>query len=71
MKLAHDGLLEIEKVRPLPAGSLAVGVKEYPDPTGAFVPGLPEIVGPATTLIVNAGSDVLSTPSLTLIAIPE
>jgi len=27
LKLAHEGLLVMEKVRPLPAGSLAVGVK--------------------------------------------
>jgi hypothetical protein len=28
LKFAHDGLLVMEKVRPLPAGSLAVGVNE-------------------------------------------
>jgi hypothetical protein len=28
LKLAHEGRLTIENVRPLPAGSLAVGVNE-------------------------------------------
>jgi hypothetical protein len=28
LKLAHEGLFVMEKVRPLPAGSLAVGVNE-------------------------------------------
>ena len=71
LKLAQEGLFAMEKVRPLPAGSLAVGVNEYPEPTGAFVAGLPEIFGPATTVSVNAGSDALSTPSLTLTMMPE
>jgi len=35
------------------------------------VPGVPEIEGPATTVIVKAGSDALVTPSLTLITTPE
>ena len=61
----------MEKVRPCPAGSLAVGKNEYAIPTVALAPGVPEIEGPATTAIVNAGSDALVTPSLTLITIPE
>jgi hypothetical protein len=36
-----------------------------------LVPGEPDISGPETTTIVNAGSDALATPSLTLITIPE
>jgi hypothetical protein len=28
LRFAHEGLLVIENVRPLPAGSLAVGVNE-------------------------------------------
>jgi hypothetical protein len=28
LKFAHEGLLAMENVRPLPAGSLAVGVNE-------------------------------------------
>ena len=71
LKFAHEGLFVMEKVRPLPAGSLAVGVNEYPVPTGAFVPGEPDISGPETTTMVDAGSDALATPSLTLITIPE
>jgi len=71
LKLAHEGLLLIEKVRPLPAGSLAVGANEYAIPTVALVPGVPEIEGPATTVIVNAGSDARVTPSLTLMTMPE
>jgi hypothetical protein len=71
LKLAHAGLLLIEKVRPLPAGSLAVGANEYATPTVALVAGVPEIEGPATTAIVKAGSDADVTPSLTLITMPE
>jgi hypothetical protein len=71
LKLAHEGLLLIENVRPLPAGSLAVGMNEYAIPTVALAPGEPEIEGPATTAIVNAGSDALVTPSLTLMTMPE
>jgi hypothetical protein len=71
LKLAHAGRLLIEYLRPWPAGSLAVGVKEYASPTVAFAPGAPEIEGPATTVIVKAGSDAVVTPSLTLITMPE
>src|SRR5215472_9956926 len=59
LKLAHEGLLLIENVKPLPAGSLAVGENEYVIPTVAVAPGVPEIEGPATTVIVNVGSDAL------------
>jgi hypothetical protein len=71
LKLAHAGLLVTENVSPLPAGSLAVGVNEYAIPTVALAPGVPESEGPATTVIVNAGSDALVTPSLTLMTMPE
>jgi hypothetical protein len=37
----------------------------------AFVAGEPDINGPETTTMVNAGRDALATPSLTLITIPE
>jgi hypothetical protein len=36
-----------------------------------LVLGLPEMVGPVTTVIWKAGSDALATPSLTVITIPE
>jgi hypothetical protein len=71
LKFAHEGRLLIENVRPLPAGSLAVGANEYAIPTVALVPGMPEIEGRATTVIVKAGSDALVTPSLTLMTMPE
>jgi hypothetical protein len=71
LKLAHEGRLLMENVRPLPAGSLAVGENEYAIPTVALAPAVPEIEGPATTVIVKAGSDALVTPSLTLMTMPE
>jgi len=71
LKLAHEGRLLMENVRPLPAGSLAVGANEYAIPTVAFAPAVPEIEGPATTVIGKAGSDALVTPSLTLMTMPE
>lgn len=70
-KAAHAGLLLMENVMPPPDGSLAVGVNEYATPAVAFAPGVPEIEGPATTVIVKAGSDARVTPSLTLITMPE
>lgn len=71
LKLAQEGRLLMENVRPFPAGSLAVGENEYAIPTVALVPAVPEIEGPATTVIVRAGSDALVTPSLTLMTMPE
>jgi hypothetical protein len=74
LKPAQDGLLTMEKVRACPEGSVAVGVNEYAVPAVTLVPGEPEIVGPdeaAATVIANAGSEVLATPSVTLITIPE
>jgi len=73
LKLAHEGLLVMEKVRLLPDGSVVVGVKEYAVPTGALVFGEPEMVGPETpaaTVTAKAGSEALATPSLTLMTIP-
>jgi hypothetical protein len=73
LKLAQAGLLAMEKVRLLPDGSVVVGVNEYAVPTVTLVSGEPEIVGPETpppTVIANAGSDALATPSVTLITMP-
>jgi hypothetical protein len=73
LKLAHEGLFRIEKVRGLPAGSLALGVKLYAAPTVADVAGAPLIVGGpspgAVTVTLKAGKDAASVPSLTLIRI--
>jgi len=74
LKLAQEGLLTMENVRMLPDGSVAVGVNEYAVPAVTLVPGEPEIVGAdeaAVTVIANAGSEALATPSVTLITIPE
>jgi len=62
----------MEKVSALPSGSLALGVKLYSEPALTDVAGLPLIVGgPPTagweTVIVKAGKDAVSVPSLTLI----
>ena len=73
LKLAQEGLLAMENVRVLPEGSVAVGVNEYAVPAVTLVAGEPEIVGPdeaAATVIANAGSEALATPSVTLITIP-
>jgi hypothetical protein len=72
LKLAHAGRFCIEKVRGLPAGSLALGVKLYAEPALTDVAGVPVIAGgplpeSADTVMVKAGSEVLSAPLLTLI----
>ena len=73
LKLAQEGLFVMEKVRLLPDGSVAVGVNEYVIPTVTLEPGEPEIVGPErppATVIANADSEALATPSVTPITIP-
>lgn len=78
LKLAQGGWLVIENVKVLPDGSVVVGVKEYAVPTVMLVSGEPEIVGPgivgpetpAATVIANARSEALATPSVALITMP-
>src|SRR3984957_7065623 len=59
LKLAQDGLCAIEKLRELPAGPLAVGVKAYACPASTDFAGVPVIVGgfaaPAAAGILNDG----------------
>lgn len=66
---AQAGLFDMENASALPSGSEAVGWNEYPAPIVALVPGMPEIFGAwfvaDFTLIENAGSDALDTPSET------
>ena len=62
----------MEKVRASPSGSLALGVKLYADPAMTVVAGSPPMVGGASvgaadTVTVNAGSEVVRVPLLTLI----
>jgi hypothetical protein len=79
LKFAQAGLFVIENVRLLPAGPLAVGVKEYAVPTVTLVPGVPEIVGgdgagapfPASTCTENAGKVAFFRPSLAAITMFE
>jgi hypothetical protein len=72
VKFNHAGRFAIENVRVSPVlGSLAVGVNEYCVPTCPVGDGVPEIDGGAfgagATVIVNAGSEAVAVPSLTLI----
>ncbi len=74
---AQDGLFCTEKVRVLPSGSLAAGLKEYAEPATTVVAGDPEIVGgrlaavPPVTVIEKAGRDAEENPSLTLMTMLE
>ena len=52
LKLAQLGLLVILNVRPLPSGSLAVGVKEYAWFSLTDVEGVPVIVGASLTSVI-------------------
>ncbi len=67
LKLAHDGLFAIEKVSACPSGSDAEGWNEYAAPTVAELAGVPEMVGAPFdvdfTVIENAGSEAVETPS--------
>lgn len=71
LKLAHAGLLVIEKTSGSPFESLAVGWKLYATPLFTVVRGLPEMVGAAlyleTARTENAGSAALLEPSVTRI----
>jgi hypothetical protein len=69
LKFAHAGLFVMLNVSVVPAfASLAVGVNVYCVPTVAAVAGVPLITGVAlVTVIVNAASEVVVCPSLTLI----
>jgi hypothetical protein len=66
--LAHDGLFWMLNVSVPPPGLVTVGVKLYVEPAFTALEGVPEIVRvPAdTTLIANAGSELVCTPSVTL-----
>jgi hypothetical protein len=78
LNAAQAGLFAILNVRVLPSGSRAVGVNEYATPVRTEVGGVPEIVGgwfvvppEALTVIENAGSEAVATPSLTLMMMFE
>jgi hypothetical protein len=77
LKAAQAGLFAMLKVSVLPSGSLAVGVNAYATPVRTEVGGVPEIVGgrfvvpEVLTVIENAGSAALATPSLTLMMMFE
>jgi hypothetical protein len=77
LKAAQAGLFVMLKVSVLPSGSRAVGVNAYATPVRTEVGGVPEIVGgwfvvpEVLTVIENAGSEALATPSLTLMTMFE
>lgn len=43
----------------MPLAALVVGLKEYESPALTLVAGVPEMVRAATTLIVNAGKELV------------
>jgi hypothetical protein len=65
LNAAQLGLFAIEKLNAAPRGLEAVGVKLYACPATTEVDGAPEIVGGASTAIVNGASEALAVPSLT------
>jgi hypothetical protein len=72
LKVAHGGVWFRLNVNVVPgSGSLAVGVNEYSAPAATLVAGVPEITGGVfVTVIENAASAVVASPSLTLITMP-
>jgi hypothetical protein len=71
LNVAQLGLFVIEKLSVPPRGLDAVGVKLYACPDRTEVAGAPEIVGGASTVIVNGASEALPVPSLTEIVTLE
>jgi hypothetical protein len=76
LNVAHDGLFEMLKVSGSLFASRAVGVKLYATLTCADVGGVPVMVGAEfepdpETVMLNAGSIVDDTPSVTMIMINE
>ena len=73
LNVAHAGRFWMLYVRLSPSASEPFAWKEYAAPTLTLVAGVPLIVGrsfvfeAALTRMLNAGSDALSRPSLTLI----
>ena len=68
LNVAHDGAFWMLNVSVSPFGSEAVGWKLYVAPTLAVVAGVPLMRGAlALAVIVNAGSEAVRLPSLTLI----
>jgi hypothetical protein len=78
LNAAHDGLFAMLKVSGSLFASRAVGVKLYATPTCPVVGGVPVIVGAEfvppddpETVMLNAGSIVEDTPSVTMIMMDE
>ena len=78
LNAAQAGLFAMLNVSVLPSGSRAVGVNAYATPVRTEVGGVPEIVGgwfvvppEVLTVIENAGSEAVATPSLTLMMMFE
>src|SRR5262245_57489442 len=75
VNVAQDGRFVTEYVSVSPSASAPVGWKLYAVVASMLVVGVPEIVGArfgaAVTLIVKAGRDALTRPSLTLMTMLE